>query len=400
MNKNKNYSFFPLVVGTLICLATVSGMKFSEVFSRHSIVRATENKTTTQGNKAERQVGELELVAELDITPGNITVSRDGRIFASVHGMRRGSAQLIEIFPDSNSWQPFPNESWNGSPGSSPNVLNTAHGVTIDSQNRLWVIDHGNWMPDEQPVAQPKLVAFDINSGDLVFRMDFNETAAPEGQILQDLAVDDSRGFVYVADSGSQSGILVVDTNNEQTWRWENHPSLDAEDVELVVENKPLLFSRPDGSIAPARVAVNPITLSADGETLFYGAMNGQTLYSVPTQLLREQASDEVVAQAVKIVGSKPVSDGISTDTEGNHFITNLQDNAIDVLSQDGQLTRLIQDDRFLWIDNVRFGSDSWLYINVNQLHRAPIFTGEADAGEPPYRIFRVWTGTQGQPGR
>ena len=230
--------------------------------------------------------------------------------------------------------------------------------------------------------------------------LDFDKTAAPEGQILQVLAVDDSRGFVYIADSGSQSGILVVDTNNEQTWRWENHPSLDAEDVELVVENKPLLFSRPDGSIAPARVAVNPITLSADGETLFYGAMNGQTLYSVPTQLLREQASEEVIAQAVETVGSKPVSDGISTDTEGNHFITNLGDNAIDVLSQDGQLTRLIQDDRFLWIDNVRFGSDSWLYINVNQLHRAPIFTGEADAGEPPYRIFRVWTGTQGQPGR
>jgi hypothetical protein len=44
-------------------------------------------------------VGQLEVVAELDITPGNVTASRDGRIFASIHGMRRGSAQLIEIEP-------------------------------------------------------------------------------------------------------------------------------------------------------------------------------------------------------------------------------------------------------------------------------------------------------------
>jgi hypothetical protein len=63
-------------------------------------------------------------------------------------------------------------------------------------------------------------------------------------------------------------------------------------------------------------------------------------------------------------------------------------------------LTRLVQDDRFLFPDNVRFGPDSWLYVAVNQLHRSSIFTGTADAGKPPYLIARVWTGTQGQPGR
>ncbi len=397
---NRTYRLPLITVGMLVCLTAVGEITLQRRFSLKGIALAGEDRTSTQSNKSERQVGDLELVAQLKITPGNITVSRDGRIFASIHGMRRGPAQLVEIFPGSDNWRPFPNESWNAKPGSGPNVLNTPHGVIIDSQNRLWVIDHGNWMPDDRPVAQPKLIAFDINSGNLVFRMDFDETAAPEGQILQDLAVDDSRGFVYIADSGNRNGILVVDTNNKRTWRWENHPSLDAEDIDLVVENKPLVFRRPDGTIEPARIAVNPITLSADGETLFYGAMNGQTWYGVSAQLLRQHANDRVIARAVKVVGAKPVSDGISTDAEGNHFITNLGDNAIDVLSRDGKLTRLVQDDRFLWADNVRFGSDSWLYININQLNRAPIFTGAADTGKPPYRIFRVWTGTQGMPGR
>jgi len=360
-----------------------------------------EQKADADQASAKPRVGQLELVADLDITPGNVTVSRTGRIFASVHGMRRGTAQLIEIFPGENQWKPFPDAARNAAPGSGDDVLNTAHGVAIDNEDRLWVIDHGNWMPDGQPVAQPKLVAYDIDTGQQVFRMDFDEAAAPEGQILQDLAVDGERGFVYVADCGNRAGILVVDTKQRRAWRWEGHPSLQAEDIDMVVEGNKLSFRRPDGSLNPARIGVNPITLSADGETVFYGPMTGTKWYSVPAKLLREQASSEQLAEAVKVVGDKPISDGVSTDAEGNHFITNLPEDAIDMLDKDGKLSRLVQDKRFLWADNVRFGPESWLYININQLHRASIFTGkQEDGGTPPYQIFRVWTGTQGQPGR
>ena len=396
MNVNL-YRFCSITVGTLVGLTATGLISSQNYFGEQGITRAGE--ALIAHGSHQKKVGDLELVAELEITPGNITVSRDGRIFASVHGLRRGEVQLIEIFSGSNRWKPFPNQAWNAEPGSGPDVLNTPHGVAIDSQNRLWVIDHGNWMPGGQPGAQPKLVAFDIDSGQLVFRMDFDETAAPEGQLLQDLAIDDDRGFVYVADSG-RGGILVVDINNRETWRWENHPSLKAEDVDLVVEDRTIQLPGPDDSMVPARIAVNPITLSADGETVFYGAMTGETWYGVPAQLLRSRVSDEKLAQAVEVVGPKPISDGASTDGEGNHFITNLPDNSVDVLSSDGELTLLIQDDRFLWIDNVRFGAESWLYLNVNQLHRTQALAGGTDIGRPPYQIFRVWTGTQGQPGR
>jgi sugar lactone lactonase YvrE len=345
-------------------------------------------------------VGQVEIVAELDITPGNITASRDGRMFASVHGMRRGAAQLIEIKPGKNNWEAFPNASWNAQPGSGQNVLNTAHGVAIDSNDRLWVTDHGNWMPNNGKPQQPKLIAFDINTRQEVFRMDFPENIGPRGGIMQDLAVDAERGFVYLADCGATPAIVIVDINNKTARRFTNHASLNAENVDLVVEGQTLKFPSANGTMQKARVPINPITLSADGETLYYGAMNGETLYSVPARLLRSGAANAEIAQAIQVAGKKPVSDGISTDAEGNHFITNLRDNAIDILRQDGTLTRLVQDDRFLFPDNVRFGPDSWLYVAVNQLHRSSIFTGQADAGKPPYLIARVWTGTKGQPGR
>jgi sugar lactone lactonase YvrE len=345
-------------------------------------------------------VGQVEIVAELGITPGNVTASKDGRMFASVHGMRRGTAQLIEIKPGQNNWEAFPNKEWNATPGSGVNVLNSAHGVAIDTQNRLWVTDHGNWMPNNGEPQQPKLVAFDINTRQEVFRMDFPETIGPRGGIMQDLAVDAERGFVYIADSGSTPAIVVVDINHKTARRFTNHPSLNAENVDLIVEGQTLKFPGADGRMENARVPINPITLSADGETIYYGAMNGETLYSIPAQLFREGATNAQIGQAIQVAGKKPVSDGISTDSEGNHFITNLKDSAIDVLSKDGKLTRLVQDDRFSFPDNVRFGADSWLYVSVNQLHRSSIFTGNADAGKPPYLIARVWTGTQGQPGR
>ncbi|WP_202820659.1 L-dopachrome tautomerase-related protein [Variovorax sp. JS1663] len=168
----------------------------------------------------------------------------------------------------------------------------------------------------------------------------------------------------------------------------------------MVVEGKPFLLGGEGGSKSPARIGINPITLSANGETIYFGAMNGINWYSVPARLLREGAADAQIASAIQRVGSKPVSDGASTDAEGNHFITNLADNGIDILTSKGELKPFVRDPRFLWPDNLHFGPDSWLYVAITQLHRNPAFTGEADTRRAPYLIARVWTGTRGQPGR
>lgn len=37
--------------------------------------------------------------------------------------------------------------------------------------------------------------------------------------------------------------------------------------------------------------------------------------------------------------------------------------------------------------------SQGWLYVAVNQLHKAPPFTGGKDQGKPPYSIYKVWVG-------
>lgn len=261
--------------------------------------------STTATAAATPSIGQVEIVAELDITPGNVTASKEGRVFASIHGMRRGPVQLVEV-TGKNTYVPFPDAGWNARPGSGPDVLNTPHGVLIDGKERLWVVDHGNWMDKPQP---PKLLAFDIATRRLAYRHDFDRVTAPSGQILQDLAVDDARGFAYVADCGPDPALVVVDLNQNTARRFAGHPSLAAEDIELVVEGKPLLFPGADGKMGPARVGVNPVTLSANGETLYFGSMNGSSWFALPAKLLRDGASDADIGAAILRVGPKPLSD-------------------------------------------------------------------------------------------
>jgi sugar lactone lactonase YvrE len=341
--------------------------------------------------------GTLETVAELPINPGNLAVTAEGRVFATVHQFRRARAQLIEI-TGPTSYKPWPKGTWNGPFGSGPDVLNSPLGIAIDRKGRLWVIDNGLG----EPPQTPKLVAFSLADGSLAFRYDFPPETGPVGSFLNDLAVDDERGFVYIADvGGSHAPALVwVDINANTSRRFTKSPALKAEDVDLVVEDRVIVLQGEDGKPEPARIAVNPITLSADGEVLYFGAMNGKTWYRLPARQLREGAKDKEIAAVIERAGAKPVSDGTSTDAEGNHYFTDLANNSITKLGSGGRLETLVKDDRLLWPDALSFGEPGWLYIAVNQLHRAPALNGGVEGAEPPFRILRVYTGTKGIAGR
>lgn len=344
------------------------------------------------GPAAAPKPGTLELVAELPVNPGNLAVTVGGRVFATVHQFRRADAQLIEV-TGPGAYRPWPDAAWNGPFGSGPKVLNSVLGIAIDRKERLWVIDNGLG----EPPQRPKLVAFSIATAEPVFRYDFPPEIGPVGSFLNDLAVDDLRGFVYLADVGGAHppALVTVDTKTGLSRRFTASPALASEDVDLLVGGRVVA---PGGK--PARVAVNPITLSADGETLYFGAMTGRTWYRVPARLLREGAPNAVIAAAIEQAGPKPVSDGASTDTAGNHYFTDLGNDAVTVLRPDGSLHTLVSDPRLSWPDALSFGEPGWLYIAANRLHLAPALNQGEEGAAPPYPILRVYTGTEGIAGR
>ena len=319
----------------------------------------------------------LEIVAELDLRPGNVAVSSDGRVFTTIHPLADPDIQLVEI-TGKNSYEVFPGPAYQKNGGKAEDdKFDTPLGVRIDQDDVLWVIDMG------QNLGKTRLFGFDINTKKEIYRFDFPPEIAPVGSFIQDLAVDEDHGWIYLADIANP-GLIALNMESREARRFAN-ATVEAENIDMLIDGKLIYFA---GS--PARVAVNPVTLSGDHETLYYGAMNGTTWYQLPSAMFREGATDYAIERAIKVVGPKPVSDGAITDQDGNHYFTNLQHHGIDVLTTSGELKPLVRDAKIDWADNVALDGRGWIYLTVNQLHKTPAFTGNSDQGKPPYYIFRA----------
>lgn len=323
-----------------------------------------------------KQDPRLQVVAVSDVRPGNVAVASDGRVFATFHPLGASKLQLAEVID--GKLRPYPDMSvQNNGAAATDATLDTPLGISVDRNNRLWVIDMG------LKLGKTRLWSFDLATGKLARKYELPADVAPKGSFVQDFAIDETRGWAYLADI-ADPGIIALNLDSGAARRFGGHAALRAEDVDMKIDGRVVNFGG-----KPARVSINPITLSADRETLYFGAMNGTTWYRLPARLLREGADDAAVAAAIAPAGPKPISDGVATDAAGTHWFTDLQRHAIVRLGRDGKLRDALRDPRLQWPDNLALGADGWMYLSVNQLDRTPSFTGGADSGRPPYYLYR-----------
>lgn len=332
---------------------------------------------SAQNTAAANQSRALEVVAELNFRPGNVAISKQGRVFATAHPLGENTFQLFEV-NNSKTTTPFPSAAFqkNGGPATD-GTLDTPLGLTFDKQDRLWVIDMGLTR------GATRLWCFDIAQAKLLRVIELTQEIAPKGSFVQDLAIDEKNQWAYLADIASP-GIIAINLNSEKARRFNKSKTLQPEDVDMIIDQKLVYFNG-----APARVGVNPITLSDNRETLYFGSMNGKTWYEVPTALFRTAKDDATIEAAIHRNGKKPISDGVQTDVKGNHYFTNLTEHAISKRGKDGKLMNIIQDNRLNWPDNLALSASGYIYISVNQLNSTPAFTGGKDLGTAPYFIYR-----------
>ncbi|MBL1222466.1 cupin domain-containing protein [Chryseobacterium sp. L7] len=325
-----------------------------------------------------QQENPLEIVARFDdARPGNVAVSRDGRVFATVHPLASPKLQLVEIV--NGKPVPFPSAELQKNGGkANDKQFDTPLGVVIDKENRLWMIDMG------QELGTTRLWSIDLKKNKISEKIELPADIAPKGSFVQDVAIDEKNGWAYLADIANP-GIIALNLKTKKARRFSGHSTLQSEDVDMIIDGKVIDFGG-----KPSRVGVNPITLSDDRETLFFGSMNGTAWYKVPARLFRENADDTTIGHAIQKFGDKPVSDGVATDKNGNHYITNLGGHSISKLDSNGTLSELVKDAGLKWPDNVAVSEDGYLYISVNQLNTTTAFSGEKDSGTPPYFIYRV----------
>jgi len=319
---------------------------------------------------------------------GNVAVNAQGRVFFTVHPEARPRGNKLLEYVDGAS-VPFPDGA------SQLRLFDTVLGIAIDRFNRLWTIDHGN-----HGSRAAGLLAFDLATGELIHDHKFDEDLAPFGSFLQDLQVSADGRTVVIADASfwrKSPSIIVYDVATASARRiLKSHSSVSAEDYVISNQEQKMSFG---GGIVSLRGGVDGIALG--DEWLYYGALSGSALYRVRISDITNPATPNSQIKArVERVATKPLSDGMSVDLDGNVYVTGVEHNAIFQINQNGELSTLIRSGKVRWPDALSFGPDGWLYVADSALGDVILQSHEHIKSRGPYKIFRFQPGAEGTPGQ
>jgi sugar lactone lactonase YvrE len=331
---------------------------------------------------------QLEEVLSYPLPIGNVAVSNTGRVFFTVHPEARPKGNKLLEFVDGAA-VPYPGTRQQAT------FFDTVLGVAIDRRGNLWTIDHGN-----HGMRSARLLAFDLNSGDVVHDHRLVAEIAPAGSFLQDLQISADGRTVIIADASfwrKSPAIIVYDVESATARRvLESHPSVVAENFVIAHDGRAMRFF---GGLVTLRGGVDGIALGP--EWLYYGALSGSTLYRVRLRDLRNaELPAAQLAKRVEAYSSKPLSDGLSTDVDGTVYVTDVEHNAVFAVGADRVPRTLLRSPRIRWPDALSFGPDGWLYVADSALADVVLQSQEHIGANGPYRVFRFRPGTEGIPGQ
>lgn len=337
----------------------------------------------------------VEVVAELPQPPGNIAVSKDHRIFFSFHPEADPEIKVAELI--GGRAVAFPDSDFQNRQKDRP-FFDSVLSLRIDRYNRLWTLDHGNFGR-----GTPMLLAFDIQTGELLHRYDFPSDIAGFGSFLNDFQVTAKGDVIFIADTGAPvpviggtPAIIVYDVIGKEAKRvLAGHTSVKAASHVVRVEGEDLTLMG-----LPIRIALDSIALDREGKWLYYGALNGENLYRIATaHLLNPELSEKELGAMVETYAPKTMSDGITTDMAGNIYLSDMEHSAVHIITPDRELRTLLKDARFRWPDGFSFGPDGWLYFTCSDLTNVISKSRKHVAENAPYSIFRFKPGFEGIPG-
>ncbi len=330
----------------------------------------------------------LEIVFTFDQAFGNLTVSKDNRIFFTIHPESRPDGdKLLEIVDGKT--RAYPNEAFQ-------DQFITILGTFIDQNNVLWTIDHGN-----HGLQGVRLLAFDLSTNKVVHDHTFSSEIAAVGSFFNDLQVS-KEGMVYIADLnlfGKNPALVVYNSKTGKSRRLlEKDASVYPQDWIIKSNNEDVTFFWGLFALKPG---IDGLVLTANEDYLYYGAMAHESLFRIKTEYLNDRSLSPVeLSQFVELVGSKPLNDGLSIDSLNNVYITDVEHNGIMRLSPDGMLITLIRSNKIRWADGASFGGDRHLYFTDSALPDQMLQSKVHMKSKAPYHIFRLNPGIGGIPGR
>jgi len=334
----------------------------------------------------------LEVVADLDYPPGNIAVSKTGRIFLTLHPDGDPPLQLAELV--NGRPVPFPDAEFQHAEKGTPHFQSLLS-VRLDREGRLWTLDFARYAR-----GQPRILAFDTESRQLVHQYDFPSDVAGFLSMLNDFQIDPRDGKIYIADASpirQKPALLVYDPVARSSRRLlEGDVSVRPKDFVTQAPGRDMVLF----GFYTLHIGVDSITLDDRGERLYYGPFSGDRLYRVTTRDLNDAAlSPDQLAAKVEDFAPKTISDGLTIDNADGIFVSDPEHSAILRVGADQRLATLLKDPRLRWPDGFSWGPDGWLYVTCSSLQHVIFKSARHIREHAPYQVFRFRPGTTGVPG-
>lgn len=314
-----------------------------------------------------------------------VTVSPEGRIFASLTQSEGAGPQLVEV--KNGQLEAWPDEEWNRWDAQHPSQhFLHVNALRFGPDGDLWVMDAGNkgiGTGDKAVEEGAKLVRIDIHSRKVVASYLFKAPTLKAQSYLDDVRFNGD--FAYITDPGAV-GLVVLNLKSGQSWRvLDNHP--------LSIDHQPIyadgkkLFLR-DGR--EKRVGLDQLEVSPDGKWLYYQAIPGP-MARIETRYLNDASlsGDEVARHAQKFVDTWSTG-GTAIDADGNLYASDINTRAIKRITPQGEVSTVVQDPRLVWIDAMWI-SQGALWMPSAQINRTPATTGgKPSTVEYPVKLYRL----------
>jgi sugar lactone lactonase YvrE len=328
----------------------------------------------------------LEVVADLEYPPGNIAVSASGRVFATLHPDGRPPIQVVEIVD--GEAVPYPSEEWQRESDEVP-YFQSILSLRVDRQGRLWVLDFARFGR-----GQPRILAFNLSTNELVHEYDFPREVAGLGSMLNDFQVSPDGSTVFIAETSPilhRPALIVYDTETFSSRRvLDRHQSVMPQNYIIQTPGRDMRIY----GLVTMRIGVDSIALDRSGEFLYYAPVSGDRMFRIrAADLQNPDLSDAELASRVEDFGPKTLSDGLTTDDAGHIYLSDMENSAIVLLKPDRTLETLIKDPRLRWPDGFSFGPGGWLYVTCSSLHHVLFVSESVTRKNAPYQIYRLRPG-------
>ncbi len=336
-----------------------------------------------------KTVSLTEVYKNNDFQLTGISVSKTGRLFVNFpRWSDRYLDAVIEVMPDGTT-KPFPTKEWNQwdlKPATAGNHFVCVQSVVVDDSDALWILDPAAPALASVVPGGAKIVKVDLKTNEVSRVISFGPDVALPDSYLNDVRFDLPRHTAYMTDSG-HGGLVILDLESGKAHRaLDGNPSVLVEQgVQVVVDGKALLANG-----KPPQFNADGIALSPDGEYVYYKPVTAKTLYRVKTEPLRDpNASAESVSATVEKVATTFPTDGLWMNKSRNLYLSDVEHNAVTVLTPDGKLQRIATDNRLQWPDTFSEGPDGSIYISASHINDSPTYNQGKSTRTQPYMVFK-----------